>query len=79
MDILSEVALSLMGSRTTRDYLRSGTDPAAFLSSCDDRQSAGHIVKKYGPDPLAAAELIIRRCEEEGIAILPFRDNRYPL
>ncbi|HEY1405546.1 MAG TPA: DNA-processing protein DprA [Spirochaetota bacterium] len=79
MDILSEVALSMMGSRTTREYLRSETDPAAFFVSCDERQTAGHIVKKYGPDPLVAAERIICRCEDDGVAIIPFRDDRYPL
>ncbi|NLV67736.1 MAG: DNA-protecting protein DprA [Spirochaetes bacterium] len=37
-----------------------------------------HLVKRYGDDPFAAAEKIIRSCEASGIGIVTVWDDEYP-
>jgi len=78
MDILSETAVSLTGSHSCREYLKTGGDPSCFLSSNSSLRTASHIAVKYGKHPVEAAEKVLDRCARSGIAVIPFGDDSYP-
>jgi len=78
MDILSETAVSLTGSHTVREYLKSGLAAAEFLSHNPSLVTSAHISVKFGAAPVIAAERILARCERCDVSVIPFSSDGYP-
>jgi DNA processing protein len=78
-DIHSLVALSLVGAGAAREFAASPNgDPWQTLIGLREKTTSGHIAKVYGSDPFCAASAVIRRCQDNGYAILTLSDELYP-